>query len=168
MRISQDTANKMAWKMTENKLQEIEKLEKEIETFGYEVAKNSIKKEVYDFYLKHKNYFNKGTFIGVEGTGLTYTRLYFKPELPCVENGYNSAIHVDNKTANKINELFNKKALLKKERDKLILDIKNAILSLRTYAKVEAEFKEAAKHFPVRNKITTDLVINLSDIRKRL
>lgn len=167
MRISKESAKSIAVKMTDKKSKDIDKLRKEISDFAYGIAKSTVKKDVLEFYEKHKGYFNITTTISVSGTGLNFQQLNFSPALPKSDSTcwYITKL-VDDKTAKKVVDLCDQKDKAKKELNKLQSDIENALISLGTYARVQEQFKEAAPFLPVKEK--AELVVNLNDIRKRI
>lgn len=167
MRISKEAARQISIKMTEKKQKELDILKKEISDVGYQLAKSTIKKDVLEFYEKHKGYFNVADTLQVSGTGLNFEQIYFSPSLPKSDSSQRYiAKLVDNETAKKIITLLHKKRDLKKQLDCLRNDIEIALISLGTHAKIQSEFKEAAPFIVVKESVA--LAVNISDIKKRL
>lgn len=165
MKISKQDALIAALKMTENKRTEINKLENEIKSFAYNAAFASIKKEVINFYLTHKNYFKTTTSVSLSGIGLSSIWIFYETPLPSTDACSISVI-LSVSDAKKITHLINKKEDLTKRLKSLQKDIEIAIISLGTTAKIESEFKEAIAFLPV--KIKAELTVNIKDIKARL
>lgn len=165
MRITKSDAESVAIKMTEKKQKEIDKVDKELSEYGYQLAKSLVKKDVMDFFAKHPEYTLSAEKISVTGVGMSWETIYFVGKrIPMVNPG--TCKSVTNEQAKHIVSLMNKKNDLKKEKAKLFKDIEVALLSLGTYNKVKEQFKEAAPFLPFKQK--SEIVVNLNDIRKRI
>lgn len=83
----------------------------------------------------------------------------------CPNEDYNVSIN-DDVIGNKLIKLKNKQDKLKSEKSKLWNEIKNALLSLRTYKKISEQLPEAAPF--LETKENTSVMLNLSELRNKL
>lgn len=163
MKITKTDAASVAEKMTDKQQKAIEKLQKELSEYAKQIALSHIKKEVMDAFKKFPQYFNTSSSINLTGNGLNYEYIGWEELLPYTGNRAKLPTVAQ---ANTVISLLNRISDLKKTKIKLYSDIENALLSLGTYAKIQAEFKEVAPFLPFKQK--SEIVVNLTDIRKRL
>lgn len=165
MKITKTDAQSVALKMTEKKQKEIEVIKKELSDYAYQIAKSFVRKDIMDFYEKHPNYFKTIERIQVSGKNVNCEVISFDKKVPSTET-YQQTRLVTDVQGLKISQLLNNKKILKEERDKLYVDIENALVSLGSYTRINEQFKEAVPFLPFKQK--SEIVINLNDIRKRI
>lgn len=165
MKISKQTAEKVANEMTSKKQEELKKMTDTLEILGYEIAKSVIPKDVLIIYEKYKYYFNTSNTLLISGPGINKESINFKKELPTTQWCINKTLNKNE--SEKIRQLLDKKLDLNKELILLKNDIVNALLSLGTSKRIETEFKEAFKFLP-KNTENKALIVNLDSIRTKL
>ncbi len=162
--ISKDLARQIAKKLTQKKYDALTKTKKELSDYAYEIAKSTIKKDVFDFYLKNKMYFKTSTSITFVGPGLNHENVHIN-EIP--SNGsWNVTKLASDKEAKSIVEFLNSIKTQKKQINELFLEIESALLGLKTYARITENFKEASKYLPIKEN--KEISINVSQIIKKL
>jgi hypothetical protein len=166
MRITKDAADSIAVKLTEKKQKAIDKIKEEIKTIGFNAYKKTIPKKVLELFETHPNWINSCQRANFTGKGINHDQIYFNSRLPKADEYSTPTIIADDSVCEKLSRLFNQEKTLKKELEKLQLEIKNALISLGTYAKITSEFKEAVPFLPFKEK--NELVVNITEIRKQL
>lgn len=165
MIISKQIATEIAKKLTQKKYDALEKIKKEISEKAYEIAKADVKKDIFEMYEKNKSFFKTSSAISFIGTGLNYESVTLPTPIPST-GGWNVRKQLNDKQASVFVSLFSKRDSLKKELRELFLEIENALLSLKSYLKITAQFPEAAKYLPIKEN--KELMINISAIVKKL
>lgn len=164
-RITKEIAKKVALKLTENKRDEINALEKKLSDFCHNLAKAEIPKDILTCYNKNKQYFNTASQIRFVGNGTNHETVSFSPELPNLDSWY-ITVTPSKEVAKEFIQMFNDVKIKKREKSQLQDEIENALILLGTYKKVETEFKEAFELLPTR--VNNQLIVNVSEIRKKL
>lgn len=165
-RITKTMAEEISKAMTEKKQQKIQTLREELYTAVRALHDSTIPLEVKEFSKKHPDYIKFSNYISL---GYEFSYLKVSTETPVICDSSNSKGVIDphnlglKPLIKKLHTIYDKEKSL----SKLQSDIKEALISLRTVAKVRSEFPEAAKHIPEK-KITTALAVNLTDIKNRL
>jgi len=165
MRITKEIAKSVAFRMTEKKRKELDLLNKNLSELAYELALSKINKSVIESFNKHKKYFKTFSSFKVIGNGFNYEYFSFNNKLPC-EDIYSVTYEFDVKNSKKLLDLLNEKNKLSEDLIKLRNDIEIALIGLKTYNKIESEFKEAFVFLPI--KVSTELTVNIDKIREKL
>jgi len=166
-RITKAITEEVAIKMTVKNAEEIEVLKKELNDKAIEFHIANTPKEILEMYAKYPSYFKRATQFRL-GSDFSYKYVESSVKLPyegdsCFNNNY---INFTNKEETKLVKLHYKIIDAEKALKDLRQDIKIALYSMRTYAKVEKEFNEAFKFLP--KKIITAVSVDLGSIRKKL
>ena len=167
MNITKSIAENVAIAMTKQKQDEITKVGREMADIVQDYVVKCLPKEVKSFYKSHPKWVNKSSFFVVRGVGIGYYINQETDELP-IQN-HDKIVVLPDSEAVKYMALFNRKKDLKDEVSALVADIKNALLTMRTYKRIEEQWPEAFALIPKDEaKKPTGVAINLSDIKKRL
>lgn len=165
MRISQDNAQAIANKMTEAKQKKVSELYDDYINAVKEAYEMQLPKEVMAFFQKFPSYCETTTSIKLDSHGFNREYVGIKGALPST-TGYSAELDLNAKLADRLNKLRNKWDAATKAYKKLNLDIKTALLSLKTYKAIRENFPEAVPFLPERE--TMALAVNFSEIRKEL
>lgn len=169
MRITKFDAENIAREMTKKHQREIEKSERELSALVTENYLKTIPEKVYKLFMEKDcgTYFKRTMSVVPVGVGLNFESFNLSKTCPCTENSYyDCRFAVSDSVAKKICDLDFSIKDAKKKRSDLGRDIENALLNLKTYKRIEEEFKEAAKYLP--NKVSSAVTVNIDTIRNRL
>lgn len=127
---------------------------------------NQLPDDILKLYNTYPNYFKKTTSTRIDAPGLSgnYNSYSLGTALP---EKHGSCLVISAKDAEPIIEFDNIDVSMGKEIETLQANIESALLSLRTYNKVQKEFPEAFKLLPP-SSVNTGLAINIKDIRCKL
>ena len=164
-RITQEIARSVARQMTEKKTLKLESIKKELQSVACELAKKMIPKEVLVCFEKYPSYFNCTTNIQVGGQGLNWEYLELEIKLPSPNGNYLKETLKD-KDAIQVKKLIDSISKLDTEIDRLKDEIGTALLSLKTYNRVQTEFPEAYTYLPI--KVSQELTVNINKVREKL
>lgn len=164
-RITKEIATEVAKTLTKGKKDEYEALEKQLSETVRDLYNETIPDEVKLFQQKFPSFINVRGSVELKGNGFSYEYVVVKPSVITNTNEC-TCLYPTPDQAKTLQQIKNKIYDLKKEYNTLFLDIENALLSLRTYSKIEKEFPEAFVLLP--NRISTALAININSIREKL
>lgn len=163
--VTKAIAKEVAERMLTKKADEIKNLINKRDFFILCICRKNIKKEILDFYNKHKDYVRSTNQVTLNDNGFHGDYFYLNERIPS-KNSSTMHVSMSVKDSKELLPLIDEIDGLEKQYKSLKIDIENALLSLKTYKKVSEEFKEAYGYLP--NKISTSLVINIDKIREKL
>lgn len=161
-RITKQISENLAVKLTEKQALKIKNLKANLEDIFTEMYLKTIPIEVIDFHSKFPKYTETRQNIQCTGNGFQWQYLNFNKSIPSISN----AFAPNEKDARILLKLLNEIEDKNSELSKLKREIEVLVFGLRTYAKVNSEFPEAAPFLP--NSVPSDLMVNISDLRKKL
>lgn len=165
-KISKETANAIAEKLTEKKRKEHDQVVDELRAFCLDLCKKKIPAPVMECYDKHKDYFRVISSVQCSGNGANHETINLGSKLPSWNNSWSVQLALNVENGKTFVKLINQRDRLQKQTEELHAEIKNALISLGTYNRIAVEFPEAAKLLPVR--ATMSLVVNVDKIRQKL
>jgi paraquat-inducible protein B len=125
---------------------QIKKIEDEIKEMLIHLHEKSIPQAVKDVYKKYPEYFKTITRLHASGVGISgKNRISADLTESC---SYSHYLELKDKDLDRYTKLINKRETLQEKRDKTFLEIKNTLLGLGTYKRVQASFPEALKYLP--------------------
>lgn len=161
-RITKLIAENVAVKLTEKQALEIKELKTELSNKFTEIYLKTVPKEILDLHKKYPDFIETRSSFQMSGNGFQYQSLSLNSSFPAKNHCF-SPNEVDAKMLLKLlNEIDKKKS----ELSKLKTEVEALVFGLRTYAKVNSEFPEATPFLP--KTITSALMVNISDLRKKL
>lgn len=170
-RITQVDADRVSRKLTEGKLLKHQAAKKAFEQAVYEAYIQQTPDLIHDAHKKHPEYFNESTGVYMDGHGFHRDVV----NVGWYEEDGDKKIVVSNSGTDRPQLYLNKELaanliLLKRKYEKLKAEydgakssIKNALLNLRTYAKISEKFPEAIEFLP--EKQTMAVAINYQHVR---
>ncbi len=165
MRISKELAEKIAYKMT---LVTYEKVKELKEAFCYavtELYKKEIPAEVAELFKKYPSYVNTNSQIRLNGNGWNYEHVNLAENVPSDNNGYDTLVPTS-KQSDALKKLKHQYEDAQKAYKKLLSDTENALLMLRTFARIKEQLPEAEKYLPP--PMSNALVVNFENLQDRL
>jgi len=160
--ITKSMAAEVAKKLTEKKANTLAAAKIELQKVFTEMYEQKINPEVLKLYTKYPSYFNSRTDFQVSGNGLNYEWFETLKAMPCI----NAQFKPDGNQAAELIRLKGVRDDIGTELRKLRYELETVLWSLRSYKKIAEFLPEAAPFLPA--KITTALVVNVSDLRQRL
>lgn len=164
MNISKTTAHEVAKKVTEKKKQVIDDLQIEFSEHLEAIYKKQIPAGVLSEFGKNKAYFKTTSSTSIVGEGFDFRRENFTKNLPYKDN--NAITKPSPEEAAVLIKISNGIDNLKKEYEQTRKEVEAALISLRTYKRIEENFPEAFLFLPKQQN--TALVVNLESLRRKL
>lgn len=164
-RITKEIASEVAKILTIRKKEEYEALEAKLSETVKDLYNLTIPDKVKEFQKEFPSFINTRSAVKLMGNGFSYEYISVKDQV-ITNTSQCTCLTPSPEEAGNIQKMKNKIQDLKTEYNTLVLDIETALLTLRTYSKIEKEFPEAFIHLP--NRITTALAININSIREKL
>lgn len=166
MRITKEIARNVANQLTSKKRKELYELQERFKDELLKTYLEDIPKEIKELAQKYPYYFKKSNSISFGGcNGFSYE--YFSlSESVIIKQSSSYYTEISSENAKKLNKIHNKIQDKKNEITELFKDLEIALYSLKTYSKVSEQFPEAIPFLP--KSITTELSVNISNIRKRI
>jgi len=161
-RITKEIAEQVAKKMTEDKENEIIKINKQLTNTVTDFVLKTIPEEVIEFNEKFKGYIDMRSNVRLIGNGWNYENLSLSKSIPLKKQDFIPNVKQSDILKKLKEEVSDKEKHLQQLRRKIGI----ALYSLRTYSKVAIEFPEAVPFLPKKQE--TSLAININDIRAEL
>jgi hypothetical protein len=166
MRISQQTANAVALKLTDKfkvARDEAQKAFFEIVTATYE---SHVPKAVTDLYKSHPDFTRITSSIVVHGSGFHREGVRTTRNVICHANGYTVEYTPTQKEAKLFAAAFRAWESAKEKYDQILRETETALISLRTVNNIAKNLPEAAPFLPPAT--STAIVPNLTKLRSQL
>lgn len=165
--ISQQKAGEISVEMSKHLETAFEEAKKAFRQRVYEIYIDSIKGKVLSLFCEERSYMHGTKQLSLSGNGFNYEKVTLFKSVPSITD-YTQAFEPDPAEAKELMKLLNKMEDAQSAHIQLKLDIKTALLSLRSFTRIREQFPEAAKYLPVGNVTTTALTVDLSSLRKKL
>lgn len=164
MVISKQLASEIAKHLTESNNVEINTLKKQLSDIVYKEYVKKVPKDVIKGFKENPDYFNVTTQIQLVGNGFNYDYITIA-KAPYNYNSNRMTLTGDvGKQAEKLHVEIKK---LKEVKTNLFNEIESTLLALKTYKRIETEFKKAAKYLPKKQSGYLP-TINCADLEKRI
>src|SRR6478752_1801493 len=165
-RITMELANTISKSLAIKKKEKQDEADKAVTEFVRSSYLNTLPDEVVAFWNKYPRYTECNSYIQVRTEGNGYFGISVS-RVPSI--GGNTINATFNKSdSEKLYKLRKLQEDTKEEYEKLVTDIYNALLQLRTYKNIQEKFPEAAKYFPIQKDSNLLPAINIDKIRKQL
>jgi len=158
-------ANKIARKMTLVTAENVTRLKSEYQNAVTDSYMATIPKAVMEVFEKSPNYFNSCYSIKLIGNGWNYETVSSVGHIPSDDGGYPN-FEPTKKISDSLKKMKHAHEDAKLAYEKLLSDTENALLSLRTFARIKENFPEAEKYLPP--PMSNAVMINLDSIQDRL
>ena len=166
MKISKDAASNIAYKLLKEKEDKLTVLRLEYRTLATEEYKSQIPKEVVDNLNKFTEYINTCTSLQFNSHGFNYEYIEATEQVIQHKNKNRNEVILNAKFADRMFKMKTKIDKLYKDYKTLFEETKNALLSLGTTKRIEANFPEAIPYLPVSENLLP--IANLDDLRKKI
>lgn len=160
MRITKTIAENVAKELTKKLDEKIKEHQDDLEKIASEIFEKSLPKGLMEAYSKFPKYISTRGGFQLVGNGADYELMSFGKQLPSIKSSFQASLK---ETQSLIGRYDNIKRL-KKEKSELETNIKEALLALKTYKKVEQEFPEAVQYLPESSSCVT-IAIPMKDLR---
>ncbi len=120
--------------------------------------------EIKKLFKKHSKWFNCLSYIQLNGHGFNYQSVSMTKHVPCIAN--KRYLELSTETAAQAKKLFNTWQDLHKSYKDLLLEVENALLTLKTFARITERFPEAKQYLPKAE--SRELIINFDNVRAKL
>jgi len=162
MNVTKQIAREVAIKLLKPKQDELKAIKDKLGIEAYLILASTIPANVIVGFEANKQYYHFTKTIQVRGYGFNFEWIEMSDILP-----YNSkTTELTQDQANSLMPLWIQKIDKEKEIKELKTDLENAILTLRTYARIKEQLPEAYELLP--DKTSTAISINLESIKTRL
>lgn len=165
--ITKDLAIFVANKMIEKISVKIKNKNSELSELIIAAYNKTLPREIIELSSKFPNYFKKCGRVLLKDNGLNDGFLLTKSVVSTTDN-YQVAFQPDPSTAKLVSKSLNELKKLENKRDELKSQIKNTLLNLKTYKRIQEQFPEAFELLPDRKVAENTLAIPIDDIRKQL
>ena len=163
MNVTKQIAREVAIKLLKPKQDELKAIKDKLGIEAYKIIKSKIPHKVLLGFDYNKEYFKHSRNIQVRGYGFNFEWIEILYVLPYQNT---AATELNQDEANILMPLWNQKNDKLEEIENLRTDLENAILTLRTYARIKEQLPEAYELLP--DKTSTAISINLESIKTRL
>jgi hypothetical protein len=165
MRISQELAKQISFKLTEKSKSHVEALKKEYYKLAQHYYEAQIPDDIKNAFKKHPEWFYTRQIIEFSGHGFNWENI--KADAPVICNDGTSAhLKLNEKSSSKLSTAKNKYKKAEEQYDSLRTETEQALLTLKTYKNIREELPEAAPYLPP--PISNALVVNFDSLKKRL
>lgn len=165
MKVNKFLAQRVANEATAKLQQQLDDLNEQLDNLLKEKAIDHIPDDVKDFFKKHPNYCRSDDNVNVSGVGFTQRWVMFEDkEIPI--NGKD--ITLNKESSKEVHKLVSTIEKITKDRDEKRSKIKNALIGLGTYKRVQENLPELMQFLPDSAVTTTALAIPIKDVRKEL
>lgn len=162
MVISKEKALFIAKELCKKKLAAYEKESENLRKVVSKLYSKQVPPVVKALYKKYPEYVKDTSYAVIEGHGISYLHVSLVNKMP----GH-TRMKLTPDIANQIKKANWAKIDAKKEYDDLVLEVKTAIITLKTYARITEKFPEAAKLLPSVTKYNPP-AIQIDKIRDKL
>lgn len=162
--VTKEIAKEIAKILTAKKADKVEKMEKSFSNKVLAAYNKSLPQSIRAAFKSHPQYFRGGSYINLSGNGWSHRQVSLGDRVVHPKDGaYWSPQAEVNQMLTKLDYEIQD---AKKEIATLVTEIESALLSLRTYKRIEEKFPEAFKVIP--EKVSTALIVNLDEVRAKL
>lgn len=162
--ISKQVAHDVAKLLAKKKKEEVNALVEKFNMYLIEEYNKTLPPEVVEFAKKYPHYIEHRSYIRVTGNGFRFED--FSIEERVIIHKSSNYFEPNEKVAAVLVKMRNAYKNKREEYGKLVTDIENALIQLRTYKNIEAQFPNAVEFLP--SKTVTSVAINFSDIISRI
>jgi hypothetical protein len=166
MVISQEKAAVIATILCQKQKEYRDLLEKNFKSAVYDAYQKQTPQQVKNVAKNFPDWVKFAKSVHLDGHG--FNRETFNVEKSVISNSgnYYCILNLTSTFAPSLKKKHNEWLKACEDYKKLLVEVKNALLALKTYARITEKFPEAAKHLP---KTTVNaLVINVDDVRNKL
>lgn len=163
MNVTKQVAREVAIALVKPKQDELKAIKDKLGIEAYKIICSKIPNKVIVAFDYNKEYFKHSKSKQVRGFGFNFEWLEMSHALPYKNT---AATELNQDEANILLPLWNQKNDKLEEIENLRTDLENAILTLRTYARIKEQLPEAYELLP--DKTSTAISINLESIKTRL
>ena len=162
--ISQAIATAISSQLTQHLQVEKNAIEKEVSQLVYDTVMKTVPEDVLKCFKKHPRFFNEKKSVQLVGHGFNWKNADLIKALPLTTTLFTLT---DVNEAKLIDSLMNKASAKHNEVRDLKQSIYNALIALRSYKSIEANFPEAAKYLPKKEGRMLPTV-QLKEVREKL
>lgn len=162
--ISQSVAHDVAQKIAKTKLNQVNLLIDKFNELLVSEYNKTLPSSVVEFYKKMPQYIETQSYIRVTGNGFHIDS--FAVNTRVITNKSSTCFEPSIEVAAILLKMYNEYKTERKVYDSLVVDIENALIQLKTYKNIEAQFPDAIKFLPTKS--ITSVAINLDSILDRL
>lgn len=160
--ITKTIAKAVATKLVEKQSQKVQDLKIELGNYFTNEYQNTLPRVVLEGFKNHPNFFNTCKSFSMTGHGFNWETITANKSLPCTS----SSKTFDETVLRELRKKYDAVKDAKKLVETLIFEIETALLNLKTYSKINANFPEATPFLPI--KTDTALMVNVDNIRNKL
>lgn len=165
MRMSQELARQISYRMTEKKTKEVEKLYLDLRKYVTDEYNAITPKAVKMMFKKHPEWLYTTNTVKLEGCGFRYE--YVTTITKVIANKQSDAFMPVNKEVyGEALKLLNKHAEAKKAVESLQAEIRTALNGLKTFTQIQKHLPEAVKYLP--KSTSMKLMVNFDTLREKI
>ncbi len=163
--ISKDLAGQIAQKLTEKSRIAMEELHLEYRQLVTEFYEKATPKDVKACFKKHKEWFHTRSTICFDGNGFRWERV--SSVRPIIHNtNSDPKLELTPEIATQLRKSKDAWDNAKEKYDRLKAEVKQALITLKTYNNIRKELPEAAPYLPP--PLSNALVVNFTGLKKEL
>lgn len=166
MRISKELASKVAKAMMSEKRKKQDDLFAQFKDKLKQAYIITIPQLVLDTFKKHPDYFHTTRVICIDTNG--FNNFHVNIDTPILNNSgnYYTFYHPSPSASSSLMKLKNSISSLRDKNDKLELELKETIIALRTFARIQELLPEAVPFLPKSQ--STEIIVDLTQLRKKI
>lgn len=169
MRISQDTAGRIARALTKKSYEKWQKAKAEVPKAVAELYAKKIPIEVAVVLDKYPDWFDWTHTVYINGPGFGHNdHEDMVRQVPRNQRGSYARMTLTEKEAGKIKDLIHARDKAQKEYEDLERETRNTLLALATHKKITEHFPQAANLLPITPAKTLALIPNLEKLTAKL
>ena len=121
---------------------------------------------VLDTYKKHPDYFHTARVICIDTNGFNNFHVNIDTSVLNNSGSYYTFYNPSKSVSSSLMELRNSYSSLRDKNDKLELELKETIIALRTFARIQELLPEAVPFLPKSQ--STEIIVDLTQLRKKI